>query len=106
MESRFGLPRKALVDAFYAMDVAPGQTLSSFVMSVEDKRARLSIDKESCFRTHAPKLEKAGLLDLDGPSDYAVRASPCSQWCPRCSGMHLPLQPLDRDRCIAELKLV
>ena len=72
MESRFGLPRKALVDAFYAMDVAPGQTLSSFVMSVEDKRARLSIDKESCFRTHAPKLEKAGLLDLDGPSDYAA----------------------------------
>ena len=54
------------------MDVAPGQTLSSFVMSVEDKRARLSIDKESCFRTHVPKLEKAGLLDLDGPSDYAV----------------------------------
>ena len=54
------------------MDVAPGQTLGSFVMSVEDKRARLSIDKESCFRTHAPKLEKAGLLDLDGLSDYAA----------------------------------
>ena len=72
VESRFGLTRKALVDAFYAMDVAPGQTLSSFVMSVEDKRARLSIDKESCFRTHAPKLEKAGLLDLDGPSDFAA----------------------------------
>ena len=76
VESRFGLPRKALVDAFYAMDVAPGQTLSSFVMSVEDKRARLSIDKESCFRTHAPKLEKAGLLDLDGPSDYVRGALP------------------------------
>ena len=72
VESRFGLPRKALVDAFYAMDVAPGQTLSSFVMCVEDKHARLSIDKESCFRTHAPKLEKAGLLDLDGPSDFAA----------------------------------
>ena len=72
MEDRFGLPKKALVDAFYAMEVSPGQTLSSFVMSVEDKRARLSIDKESCYRTHAPKLERAGLLDLEGPSDYAA----------------------------------
>ena len=46
--------------------------LSSFVMNVEDKRARLGIDNESCYRTHAPKLEWAGLLDLDGPADYAA----------------------------------
>ena len=72
VEDRFGLPRKALVDAFYAMDVAPGQSLSSFVMSVEDKRARLDIDRESCYRTHAPKLERGGLLDLEGPADYAA----------------------------------
>ena len=46
--------------------------LRSFVMNVEDKRARLGFDKESCYRTHAPKLEQAGLLDLDGPADYAA----------------------------------
>ena len=46
--------------------------LSSFVVNVEEKLARLSIDKESCYRTHAPKLEWAGLLDLDGPADYAA----------------------------------
>ena len=46
--------------------------LSSFVMNAEDKQARLGIDKESCYRTHAPKLERAGLLDLDGPTDYAA----------------------------------
>ena len=41
-------------------------------MNVEDKQARLGMDKESCYRTHAPKLEQAGLLDLDGPADYAA----------------------------------
>ena len=46
--------------------------LSYFAMNVEDKRARLGIDKKSCYRTHAPKLERAGLLDLDGPADYAA----------------------------------
>ena len=46
--------------------------LSSFVMNVEEKQARLSIDKESCFRTHAPKLEWVGLLDLYVPTDYAA----------------------------------
>ena len=46
--------------------------LSSFVMNVEDKRARLGIDKESCYRTHTPKLERAGLLDLNGPMDCAA----------------------------------
>ena len=46
--------------------------LSSFVMNVEDKRARLGINKKSCYRTHAPKLERAGLLDLNGPVDYAT----------------------------------
>ena len=46
--------------------------LSSFVMYIEDKQARQGIDKESCYRTHAPKLERAGLLDLDGPADYAA----------------------------------
>ena len=46
--------------------------LSSFLMNIEDKRTRLGIDKESCYRTHAPKLERAGLLDLDGPVDCAA----------------------------------
>ena len=46
--------------------------LSFFAMNVEDKRASLGIDRESCYRTHAPKLEQAGLLDLDGPTDYAA----------------------------------
>ena len=46
--------------------------LGSFVMNVEDKQTRLGIDKESSYRTHAPKLEWAGLLDLDGPTDYAA----------------------------------
>ena len=46
--------------------------LSSFVMNVEDKQARLCINKESCYRTHAPKLERTGLLDLDRPVDYAA----------------------------------
>ena len=41
-------------------------------MNVENKQVRLGIDKESCYRTHAPKLERAGLLDLDGPADYAA----------------------------------
>ena len=41
-------------------------------MNIKDKQARLSIDKESCNRTYAPKLERAGLLDLDGPADYAA----------------------------------
>ena len=46
--------------------------LRSFVMNIEDKRASLRIDKESCYQTHAPKLERAGLLDLDGPTNYAA----------------------------------
>ena len=54
IEARFGLSKKALVDVFYAIDVAPGQSLGSFVTIVEDKRARLNIDKESCYHTHAP----------------------------------------------------
>ena len=41
-------------------------------MNVEDKRARQGIDKESCYRAHAPKLEWSGLLGLDGPADYAA----------------------------------
>ena len=55
IKDRFSLPRKALVDAFYALDVAPGWSLSLFVMSVEDKHARLNINKENCYCTHAPK---------------------------------------------------
>ena len=35
-------------------------------------RARLGIDAESCFPTHAPKLERAGLLNLDSFGDYAA----------------------------------
>lgn len=41
-------------------------------MSVKDKHARLNIYKKSCYRTPAPKLEKVGLLYLEGPSDYAA----------------------------------
>lgn len=54
------------------MDAAPGQSFRLFAMSIEDKRARLNIAKESCFRTHAPKLERAGPPDLEGPADYAA----------------------------------
>ena len=57
VESQFGLPRKALVDAFYNMRIAEGQELGSFILHVEDMRARLNIDHDSCFRTHAPRLE-------------------------------------------------
>ena len=33
---------------------------------------RLGIGTECCFCTHAPKLERAGLLDLDSFGDYAA----------------------------------
>ena len=46
--------------------------MGQFILQVEDMRARLNIDKESCFRTHAPKLESAGLLNLDTFGDYAA----------------------------------
>ena len=35
-------------------------------------RAQLGIDTESCFCTHAPKLEFAGLLNLDSFGDYTA----------------------------------
>ena len=72
VEARFGLPRKALIDAFYNMRIAEGQELGSFILHVEDMRARLNIDRDSCFRTHAPKLEQAGLINLDSFGDYAA----------------------------------
>ena len=46
--------------------------MGQFILQVEDMRARLNIDKESCFRTHYPKLEQAGLLNLDTFGDYAA----------------------------------
>ena len=49
VEARFGLPRKALIDAFYNMRIAEGQELGSFILHVEDMRARLNIDRDSCF---------------------------------------------------------
>ena len=72
VESRFGLPRKALVDAFYNMRIAEGQELGSFILHVEDMHAHLNIDRDSCFRTHAPRLEQAGLINLDSFGDYAA----------------------------------
>lgn len=72
VESRFGLPHKALVDAFYNMRIAEGQELGSFILHVEDVRAHLNIDRDSSFRTHAPRLEQAGLINLDSFGDYAA----------------------------------
>lgn len=72
MEARFGLPRKALIDAFYNMRIAQGQELGSFILHVEDMCARLNIDRDSCFQTHAPRLKQAGLINLDSFGDYAA----------------------------------
>ena len=57
VESRFGLPRKALVDAFYNMRIAERQELGSFILQVEDVCARLNIDHDSCFRMRATRQE-------------------------------------------------
>ena len=72
VEARFGLPRKALIDAFYNMRIAEGQELGSFILHVEDMHAHLNIDRDSCFRIHAPRLEQAGLINLDSFGDYAA----------------------------------
>ena len=36
---------------------------------MEDMKAQLGIDTESCFHAHAPKLEHAGLVNLDSFRD-------------------------------------
>ena len=69
VDLRFGLPRKALVDAFYNMRIAKGQELRSFILHVEDMCEHLNIDRDSCFRRHAPRLEQAGLINLDSFGD-------------------------------------
>ena len=72
VESRFGLPRKALVDAFYNIHIAEGQELGSFILHIEDMHAHLNIDCDSCFRMHAPRMKQAGLINLDSFGDYAA----------------------------------
>ena len=47
VEAWFGLPRKALIDAFYNMRIAEGQELGSFILHIEDMHACLNIDRDS-----------------------------------------------------------
>ena len=70
--SWFGLPSKALVNALYNMRIAEGQELGLFILHVEDMHAQHNIDHCSCFRMHAPKLEQAGLINLDNFGDCAA----------------------------------
>ena len=72
VESRFGLPHKALVDAFYNMHIAEGQELSSFILHVEDMHACINIDHNACIQMHAPRLEQAGSINLDSFGDYVA----------------------------------
>ena len=60
------------MEAFYNLCIAEGQELGSFILHVEDMRACLNIDRNSCFQTHAPRLEQAGLINLDSFGDYAA----------------------------------
>ena len=72
VELRFGLQCKALMDAFYNMRIAEGQDLGLFILHIENMHVRLDINCESCFRMHAPKLEQAGLINLDNFGDCAA----------------------------------
>ena len=60
------------MDAFYNMRIAKGQELGPFTLHVEYMHACLNIDCDSCFRMHAPRLEQAGLINLDSFGDYAA----------------------------------
>ena len=46
--------------------------LGSFILHIEDMHARLVIDHNSYFRMHTPKLEQAGLINLNSFGDYAA----------------------------------
>ena len=72
VELRFGLPHKALVNAFYNMRIVEGQELGSFILHIEYMRAGLDTDHDSCFRTHAPRLEQGSLINLGNFGDYSA----------------------------------
>lgn len=65
VERRFGLSRKQLLDAFYAMRPHPGEAANAFLLRVEDMRLRYGVGEDTCERhfLHLLPLESRQEID-------------------------------------------
>lgn len=72
VERTFGLTRQQLEDAFFSMVPAASESTDAFILRVESRRVRHSIDENTCYRSFLRVLPVQYRAELDRISNYAV----------------------------------
>jgi len=65
IEAAYGLSEDEMLDAFYAMQPAQGESDAAFILRVNEKMPRLKVDGPAALRHFAPMLSLEGRRKID-----------------------------------------